>query len=110
MLDFIGVEEEMGKPVGSDLIQGTITLPSLMLLELYPKDNPVKRHFQNEGNKQENITEAIELVVSSGIVDECYRVALDYCTQARQGFERLPNNSSRQALLKLTEYVVERKK
>jgi geranylgeranyl pyrophosphate synthase len=110
VLDFIGVEEEMGKPVGSDLIQGTITLPSLMLLELYPKDNPVKRHFQNEGNKQENITEAIELVVSSGIVDECYRVALDYCTQARQGFERLPNNSSRQALLKLTEYVVERKK
>src|SRR5713101_7539224 len=32
ILDFIGDEEQMGKPVGSDLIQGTLTLPSLLLM------------------------------------------------------------------------------
>ncbi len=110
VLDFVGIEEEMGKPVGSDLAQGTITLPSLMLLERYPEDNPVKRLFQNEGDRQENIMKAIELVTNSQIIDECYRVASDYCARARRGFEQLPAKPSRQALLTLTEYVVKRKK
>ena len=110
VLDFIGTEEEMGKPVGSDLAQGTITLPSLLLLERYPEDNPVKRLFQNEGDRQENIKRAIELVSNSEIIDECYRVASDYCARARQCLERLPDKPSRQALLTLVEYVVKRKK
>ena len=33
ILDFTGDEAEMGKPVGSDLMQGTLTLPSLLLME-----------------------------------------------------------------------------
>ena len=53
ILDFIGTEEEMGKPVGSDLAQGTVTLPTLMLMEKYPLDNPVKRIF--EGGKKKKI-------------------------------------------------------
>ncbi len=36
VLDFIGAEEELGKPVGSDLAQGTLTLPAMILLEYYP--------------------------------------------------------------------------
>ncbi len=110
VLDFIGTEEEMGKPVGSDLAQGTITLPSLLLLEHYPRDNPVKMLFQNEGDRQENIKKAIELVSNSEIIDQCYRVASDYCARARQDLERLPDKPSRQALLTLAEFVVERKK
>ncbi len=110
VLDFVGAEEEMGKPVGSDLAQGTITLPSLMLLERYPEDNPVKRLFQDEGNRQENIKKAVELVRSSSIVDESYQVASDYCARACQDLDRLPDKPSRQALLALVEYVVKRKK
>ena len=33
ILDFTGDEAEMGKPVGSDLMQGTLTLPALLLME-----------------------------------------------------------------------------
>ena len=36
----------MGKPVGGDLAQGTVTLPTLMLMEKYPQDNPVKKLFR----------------------------------------------------------------
>ncbi len=61
VLDFIGTEEELGKPIGSDLAQGTLTLPSILLLEHYPEDNPVKRLFSNR-EEQNNIKLAIELV------------------------------------------------
>ncbi len=43
ILDFVGTEEELGKPVGSDLAQGTLTLPAMLLLKYYPEDNPVRK-------------------------------------------------------------------
>ncbi len=89
ILDFIGTEEELGKPAGSDLAQGTLTLPAILLNERYPQDNPVKRLFQNR-NKIENIKLAIEQIRNSSIVDECYRIAKDYCDNACRQIKDLP--------------------
>ena len=110
IFDLIGTEQKLGKPVGSDLAQGTITLPTLMLLGRYPEDNPVKRIFKNEGDREKNVKEAIELVRNSQIVDECYRVASDYSARASLNLHLLPDSPSRQALYTMAEYVVERKK
>lgn len=110
VLDFISTEAEMGKPVGSDLVQGTITLPSLLILEHYPENNPVKRLFGNQGDGQKNIMEALELVRGSSIIDECYQVASDYSNKACHGLKLLPDNPSRQALFALADYVVKRRK
>jgi len=109
ILDFIGSEEELGKPVGSDLVQGTLTLPAMLLLERYPENNPVKRLFQDR-NKQENVRLAIELIRNSPIVPECYKVASDYCSKARHNLKSLPDGASRQALIGLADYVVKRKR
>lgn len=107
ILDFIGTEAELGKPVGSDLAQGTITLPAMLLLERSPEDNPVKRRFENRDDP-DNIRQAIELIRNSPIVDECYAVANEYCAKACQHLNQLPENNNREALLKLAEYVVAR--
>ncbi len=109
ILDFISTEEELGKPIGSDLAQGTLTLPSMILLERYPEDNPVKRLFQNR-DKQENIKQAIELVCNSSIIEECYAVASEYRARACRNLNLLPENASRQALIELANYVVNRKR
>ena len=109
ILDFIGTEEELGKPTGSDLTQGTLTLPAMLLLERYPEDNPVKRLFQNR-DKQENIKLAIELVRNSSISEECYAVASDYCAKACCNLNLLPDSPSRQALIELADYVISRKR
>ncbi len=109
ILDFIGTEEELGKPVGSDLAQGTLTLPAMLLLERYPEENPAKRLFQNR-DKQENVGLAIELIRNSSIVQECYGVASDYCSKACHNLGLLPDNASRQALMQLADYIIRRKK
>jgi geranylgeranyl pyrophosphate synthase len=109
ILDFIGTEEEMGKPIGLDLAQGTLTLPAILLLERYPEDNPVRRLFQNE-DRQRNIELAMELVRNSSITQECYAVASDYCARACHNLSLLPDNASRRSLIKLADYVVKRRK
>ena len=35
ILDFIGNAKDVGKPVGADLAQGTVTLPAQMLLQRF---------------------------------------------------------------------------
>jgi len=109
VLDFVGTEEELGKPTGSDLAQGTLTLPAMLLLERFPEDNQVKKIFQNR-EKNKNIKLAIELVCNSSIIEECYRIASDYCTKACHNLNLLPDNASRQALIQLANYVVSRKR
>ncbi|MBI4302757.1 MAG: polyprenyl synthetase family protein [Chloroflexi bacterium] len=110
ILDFVATEEELGKPVGSDLAQGTLTLPAILILEHYPDDNPVKRLFQDREAK-ENIKLAIELVHNSpSIIQECYQVASDYCARACANLSLLPDSPSRQSLVDLASYIVIRKK
>jgi len=109
ILDFIGSEEEMGKPIGSDLAQGTLTLPSILILEHYPEDNPVKRLFNNK-DKRDEIKLAIELVHNSSIIQECYQIASDYCASACRNLELLPDNASRRSLTELADYITHRKK
>ncbi len=109
VLDYTSTAEEMGKPIGSDLAQGTLTLPAMLILEHYPEDNPVKRIFQNK-DREENIRLALELVRSSSITQECYQVVSEYCSRACQNLDLLPDNATRQALIDLADYITIRRK
>ncbi len=110
VLDFIGTEEELGKPVGGDLAQGTLTLPAMLILEQYPEDNPVKRLFQHR-DETDNIRQAIEMVRNSpSIIQECYKAASDYCDRACRDLHCLPQNSGSQALSDLASFVIVRQK
>jgi len=107
ILDFNGTEEELGKPMGSDLAQGTLTLPAMLLLEYYPEDNPVKRLFENR-DEVDNIRIAIELVRNSSIIRECYQVASDYCIRACRNLKLLPDTPSRRSLTDLADFITSR--
>jgi len=109
ILDFTGTEEELGKPAGSDLAQGTLTLPAIIFMYHYPEDNQIKRLFQNRG-ELESKKRVIELIRNSPIVQECYDIAANYCAKACQNLNLLPDNASRQALMDLADYIVMRKK
>lgn len=104
ILDFTSTEEAMGKPVGSDLTQGTLTLPAMLLMERYPHDNPIERLF--ETGDRSNVAQAIEMVLNSTIIDDCYKTASEYCKRACRKLNLLPDTVSRQALYDLTKYVV----
>ncbi len=109
ILDFVGTEEEMGKPVGSDLVQGTLTLPAMLLLEDYPQDNPVRLAFRQK-NGREHVDRTIEMIRNSTVIDRCFDVAADYRERACRCLERFPDDASQRALRNLTEFVVERRR
>jgi heptaprenyl diphosphate synthase/octaprenyl-diphosphate synthase len=107
ILDFTGDEAEMGKPVGSDLMQGTLTLPSLLLVEKYPDDSPVQDYFRRP--KPETLSAAITMIRNEGIADESYEMARDFSRRACDALAPLPNNADRQTLIDLAEWSLERR-
>jgi geranylgeranyl pyrophosphate synthase len=109
VLDFIGTEQELGKPVASDLLQGTITLPSLKIIQQNPNDNPVSRLFEGVGNAADNITEAIALVKNTSILDECIQTALEYSWTACKNLDSLPESPSKESLFALADSMVKRR-
>jgi len=103
ILDFTSTAEAMGKPVGSDLIQGTFTLPAMMVAERNPPDNPIKNMFETRDMKY--VAQAIEQVRNSDIIPQCYKIANDYRTKALQHLDQLPKSTARQALYDLADFV-----
>jgi geranylgeranyl pyrophosphate synthase len=103
ILDFTSTEEALGKPVGSDLTQGTLTLPAMMIIERYPDDNPVKRLFETKDDS--NIAQAIDMVLNSSIVGDCYQVASEYCEKACRNLDSIPDTASRRSLNGLAEFI-----
>ncbi len=73
ILDLTGDEAEMGKPVGSDLMQGTLTLPALILMDRYPEDNPVQKFLASPS--KELLAPAVEAIRGSDIPQESYEMA-----------------------------------
>ena len=108
VLDFIGEEDELGKPVGSDLREGTMTLPSILFAESHPGDELLKSVVENKD--VESVTLAVERIRNSSVIDECLALAAEFCSRASNAVGKLPDNSARRSLLDLAAYSVERRK
>ncbi len=108
ILDFSGDETEMGKPIGSDLSQGTLTLPSLLLIERRPDENPVKTFFQ-DGGGPEHLNEAIAMVRDSGVLWQAHARAKGFGEVALSALSALPSTPQRSSLAEIAEYVLERR-
>jgi geranylgeranyl pyrophosphate synthase len=108
VLDFTGEEDELGKPVGSDLREGTLTLPTIIFGEYYPEDNLIRNFI---GKKDAaDVTTAVEKIRNSRVIEDCLYLATEFSLKARRAAEKLPDNQARKSLIDLTDYIVERRK
>jgi geranylgeranyl pyrophosphate synthase len=107
ILDFTGDSEAMGKPVGSDLMQGTLTLPSLLLMDQSSKSNPVQKYFARPS--RERLSEAVQAVLDSGAIQESYEMARDFSRRANEALDVLPDLEDRETLRDLITFILERR-
>lgn len=109
ILDFTGDEELMGKPVGSDLLEGTVTLPGLLFLERYPRDNPIKKFFTARRDRHARLQEALDAIIASDVIEASMDIARDYVRRANEAISFLPESETKQCLIELGQYVLERR-
>ena len=105
VLDFTATEAELGKPVGNDLRQGTVTLPSILFMRQHP-DDPIIRRVLNGGASDADTERAVEAVRDSEAIEGSRQCAAQYVEEAIGHLSTMPQTPARRALEALAQFVV----
>ncbi len=107
ILDFVGDEAVLGKPVGSDLRHGTVTLPVFHYLQDHPEALQVMRAATSNGHSaDEAMTELIHNISCSSAIDATRADAAAFVAAAKSALQIMPDNIYREALAQLADYVL----
>ena len=110
ILDFTSDAETLGKPVGGDLLAGTLTLPAILLMEDNPRDNPVRRLFIEEHHdaRARQLPAVLEAIADADILRRSHDVALEWRATALRTLEPLADGPHRQALEEIAAFITGR--
>ncbi|MGK7931921.1 MAG: solanesyl diphosphate synthase [Microcystaceae cyanobacterium] len=105
ILDFTSPTEILGKPAGSDLVSGNVTLPALYAME----ENPylkalIEREFAQDGD----IEQALTIVKESNGIEKSRALAHSHAKRAVKQLDCLAPSPSAQVLADLTDYILSR--
>lgn len=107
ILDVIGDERSLGKPVGSDIRQGTVTLPALLVRDQLPEVQ-FRAAFLGDGHREEPMRLLLETIQNGGGIDRSYSEADQLAAEACAALEALPSGQVREVLQDLAGFVVRR--
>ena len=105
ILDLTGEEAETGKRRGTDLRDGTVTLPIVFALEARPDIGP---RLERCGDDPAVVDGVIADVVATGGVERARKLALDYMQDARARLAACRGGFERELLNELAGSVVDR--
>ena len=110
-LDFTASEDVMGKAAGTDLLEGKLTLPLILMSEENPSIRERLETIMTDGEyknrTRENLLDELE---NLGFLKKTKQIAHDFAEKARKNLEVLPETEYRLALEEIPNFVIERNK
>ncbi len=109
VLDYTATEDELGKPVGADLRQGTVTLPLMLALQ-DARVAPALRAVLAKGQLSDADCETVvRLVRDSDAIERTEAQAHDFAQRARTQLAVFDPSPARSSLEQVCDYVVDRR-
>lgn len=105
ILDFTGDASTLGKPVGSDIREGTVTLPMIYGLE-HDRDGILRTALRDPQSAA--VTDAVKFVQSSGAIARAKDTARQFIDRANALAEQLPNGRAKRDMVSLGNFVIDR--
>jgi octaprenyl-diphosphate synthase len=118
ILDFMGDAETLGKPAGSDLNQGTLTLPFFAFLETVADRDAFIRKLEETRDQADAgeiqlwrnlVAEVVTRLRATGAAEVARAEAHRYLDLARANLADFPENAHKRGLLLLCDFVTQRK-
>jgi geranylgeranyl pyrophosphate synthase len=109
ILDFTGEQFTVGKPLGSDLLNGLATLPTIYYAEANPNDPDVLTLPTGGWANAENMARLVENIRNSDAPDKSMQEAQKHIDRALQILSQVDACPERESLEDLARFIVDRK-
>lgn len=109
VLDFSSDSSTLGKPVGNDLRQGTVTLPALYYLETHPNDPTLISVIHRNGHSEADLDQLIQTIKHSRAIERATRKAEKFVESGLATLEFFPPSPERAALTEIAQQMISRK-
>lgn len=108
-LDVVSDEEELGKPVGSDIVEGKMTLMVVHTLSVASPEDKEELIFILKSGDESNTQRAIDIFNKYGSIDYTRDIALDNVNRAKDLLDLLDDSPAKEALYDLADFMLQRK-
>ena len=109
ILDFTGDQNAVGKPLGSDLLNGLVTLPAIYYAEANPEDVDVVSLPNGGWTNNDNMTRLVDNIRASDASKKAMHEAEQHVERALACLDSMEPCAERDALENLAKYIVDRK-
>jgi len=109
ILDFTGEQSAVGKPIGSDLLNGLVTLPAIYYAEANPKDEDILLLPAGGWKDTDRVQRLVDGIRQSEAIQQAMGEARRAVNQALSALEDAPETSEKEALDNLARFIVDRK-
>jgi octaprenyl-diphosphate synthase len=109
-LDFIGKEQRLGKPIGSDLREGKITLPVIVTLRHASPDESevIFRFVRGDDRSPEAFQHIVALIQKYDGIEYAMREAGRFVEQAELELQGFADGPAYELLMELADFIVKR--
>jgi geranylgeranyl pyrophosphate synthase len=109
ILDFTGEESAVGKPIGSDLLNGLVTLPAIYYAEAHPNNEDVLSVPEGGWKDTDRVQRLVDNIRQSKAIQHSMDEARRAIGRALKSLSDAPLSPEREALENLAKFIVDRK-
>ena len=109
ILDFTGDQSTVGKPIGSDLLNGLVTLPAICFAEANPRNVDVLSLPEGGWKDTARVQRLVDAVRQSRAIQQSMEEARQAVDRALNALEDAPASPEKEALEDLAKFIVDRK-
>lgn len=110
-LDVVSDEKQLGKPVGSDIVEGKMTLMVVHTLSAAsPEDKEALISILNSHSEdEENVKKAIDIFDKYGSIKYAHDIAQDNVKNAKKQLDAVEDSPAKDALIQMADFMLQRK-
>jgi geranylgeranyl pyrophosphate synthase len=109
ILDFTGEQSAVGKPIGSDLLNGLVTLPAIYFAEANPRDEDILSLPEGGWKDTDRVQRLVDGIRQSEAIEQAMDEARQAVHRALKALEQSPVSPEKEALENLAKFIVDRK-
>lgn len=109
ILDMIADQRQLGKPIGSDLRQGIVTLPVICALAGCKDRDRLMELVKKVDKSEDEVQEAITIIKDCGAIERSFEIASKYIMKAKSELRTLPDNPARVTLGLAADFIGSRR-